>query len=48
MERIQKPRKKNDRKQVVKISLVRLFIKKKTINQALREDQFCKALNLTK
>jgi hypothetical protein len=48
MKKTQKPRKKNGRKQVVKISLVKLFMKKRTINQALPEDHFWRTLNLTK
>jgi len=48
MKRSQKPRKKNGRKQVVKISLVKLFMKNKTINQAFPEEHFWRTLNLTK
>ncbi len=48
MENIQKTQEQNDRKQVVKFSLVRLFMKKKTHKQTVPEDHFCRTLNLTK
>jgi len=48
MKKTQKPPKENGRKQVVKISLVKLYMKKKTNNQTLPEDHFWRTLNLTK
>jgi hypothetical protein len=48
MDKTQKKRIKNRRKQVVKISLVKLFMKKRNTNQTLPEDHFWRTLNLTK
>lgn len=48
MKKAQKLREEKDGKQIVRLSLVKLFMKKRTHVQSVPEHKFCRFLNLTK